>query len=749
MSAWFRGLFDITGYTYTGNWTQLVAWRYMQAAIEFLLKIFFGVKWWTIVLYLSYFAINYFVSEKIFSIYIDKKYAYIGALVYAFNPLSIYMLNEVWFLYVYSAVPLILYGCHIYFYGLKHRTLGLLACGFGTIFLTSYTRFMLIYILFFIVVFAFYFADIWKVLVKQTWRCIVFGLSLFLINLPFIFSVIYPIFSGQHEYFGGVSNYAEVFKSYWSATYHAIKSQTSSELLVPAEPTGNFGYPLTQSDLFRYFSFLYFSAIIFFLLYKQHDMSEKHTTLFSLGIFAITLGAMFRLLPTYVSENIFIYISYTLLPFLANNSAFTYRLTLGGISLLLPLALYYASRVVRIIISLWALAYCFATASILFFFHDNQKLRTVDIPENHPVYDVINSSSSVGSSSHLQGSLIYPSNYVLFARSPYPVPIDSSVPGISAGVEGNERTTTSKQINFSRYLWQLSILDTHIENLGILTLSSFFVLQDLRDNMTGVQFDYYNASDTVQQAQNADTSLIQNTGVVFVDANALYKKYTINNTDLFSFYLYLPKSLIILSWYDSILDTWIDLANRPLLVDPLAYNKPDYITSGYEIPYFTGQGISIKTWEKIPFSYYIKLSHVTSWQDVLLQFTKTFGVNWKIQYISKDIYESVICTWSTYYPISDNTLCYMDGEIPPLREFFYSLRGKHYADADHFEGNIISNARLLKNVDTADGDVYLRLSNEEQYLFILTELIGVITLLILLLVGLVVFRKNNTPVWKQ
>lgn len=733
-----KALFDITWYTRGGDRSQIISARYIQMAIEIWLKSIFWIKWWAIVLYLSYFCINYFFSEKIFAKFIDREHAYIGGLVYAFNPVSIYMLNQVWFLYVYSAIPLVIYWFYAYFYEKENNFIGLFLCGLGTIALTSYTRFMLIYIIFLTIVGLFYYRDVRALWINKTRQCIIFVLFLFFANLPFVFSILYPHYSWENNYFSGVSNYASAFKDFGSVVYTQSKEIPLSRLIVPLEPTGNFGYPLSNNNTFIDFSFLYFSAVVFFLLYKQPHLHKKHTRLLSVWVSSIVLWILLRILPNYVSEHTFIYISYDLLPFLANNSAFSYRFILSGLSLLLPLSLSYASRIFRIAISLWAIVYCLSAASTLFFFHDNSKLHTIDISKNLSIADIFHTTGNDDNLSwYSEWSLLYPSSYLLFEWAPYPVSI-GYIPWISPGIEWNERTTTPKKINFSRYLSQISILDKHIENLALLSLGSFVVIQHISNNPNKQQFDFYNDIDYLSQTRTADKNLIQNSWVDITTSNYLYRKYDIHDKNLFSFFVYLPQSIIFLSWYENILDTWIKLSDRPLLLDALSYNKPSYMHSGYTIPYITGQTIDIKTRKKTPFAYYIKISKVASWQDMVLQFNKTFGMNWKIKHIDKNIYNKATCTGAISYPLTHNTLCYMQWTFPHLYEFVdVLLSSTRYNNADHFEGNIIGNTRVIKNVtDIQDGDMYLLISNDKQYLFIISECIAVLVLSLCLLYGL-------------
>ncbi len=748
-------LFDISWYTYifAGDWTQLISWRYIQIAIEIALKSLFGLKWWVIALYLSYFAINYFLSEKILAHYIDKKYAYIGALIYTFNPLSIYMLNQIGFLYVYSAVPMIVYGLFLYFYGSKNRILGLFLCCIGTIFLTSYTRFMLIYILFFVVIALFHFKELWTLLIKHTRRCIWLIVAVFFINIPFIFSVIYPIVSEENKYFGGVGSYAETFQSMWSYSYHIHKAEDISQLLVPFEPTGNFWYPLRESKGFVYFTFLYFSSIVFFLLYKQFQMSPRHKIFLSIGSCILALGVGFRIFSHYVSEDIFIYVSYKLLPFLANNSGFGHWLTLAGISIIIPLALHYASRIIRIGIWSGAIVYCLWTVSVLFFFHDNQKLHTVNVSETNPTYTLFHNTgdNKWWTKIPVRGSLSYPSSYLIFEWAPYPLPI-SLIPGLANAIEANERTTSIRQTNFGRQISHMSGLNKNLSNLAILNISSFLVMQNIRDNISNIEFDFYNNNwDLVNQGIVASQLLMVNTGVQLSKRNALYKIYNTKDSDRFLFSLYLPSSVIFLSWYDTILDAWFDLNTRPLIVDSEAYNKPAYMESWYVVPTTSDTtDIYIKTSYKSQFSFYVKLSTISTQKDILLHLNKTFGVWWNIKKSSKKTFDRVSCDTEIYYSISKNTFCYVDQLFPSLRNMFDVFLSATYDDVDHFQGNIVGNTRVLKNPQTitSDGDIYILISNDKQYFFILMQAVALFSLIIVVSYGLYDFSKNRSKKWR-
>lgn len=748
---WFLNtLFNISGYNYVfaGDRTQLIAWRYIQIAVELLSKTIFGFKWGAIVLYASYFCINFFSSKHIITKFVDEKYAFMWALIYTFNPLSIYMLNEVWFLYVYSAIPILLAGFFMYFYEQDNKLLWLFLCWLGTIFLTSYTRFMLIYIIFLSILALFYYREVWQLWIKQTTKCIMFVLALFFMNLPFIFSVIYPIFSGEHKYFSGVSNYTKAFEWIWSYAYHAAKEEPFSKVLVPLEPTWNFGYLLRESSVFIYFSFLYFSAIVFFLLYKQGHMSARDKRYLSVSVVVVFLWAFFRLLPHYFSENTFVYITYHVFPFLANNSAFSYRLVLAGLSMLTPLSLHYAWPKVSKIISLWGILYCLGVASTLFFFRHNQKLHTVDISEANPIYTIYHGNHDA-STIPLRWSILYPNNYLLFDRAPYPVPI-GSIPWLLYAVETNERTTPAKQMNFWRYITQLSGTEEYLSNLAVLNISSFLVMNRIVNSIADVDFDFYNSGDYAGQATTASNLLLYNTWVKPGSSTPLYTRFDSKNIEYFSFSLYLPASIIFLSWYDEILQTGLDLSHIPVIIDNDAYNKPWYINSGYTIVYNSGQNISVKTSYINQFSYYVKLSHIFSGQDIFLQLNKTFGVEWRIKHSNKSMYDAIWCDLDHYYPISKNTLCYIDQIFPSLSNFRDALTSISYDDSAHFQSNILGNAWIIQHVQTdKDGNLYILITNDKQYLFIISEFIAIIVLSLILLGGLFFFTHKSQLIWKK
>lgn len=745
-------LFDISWYTYifAGDRAQLLSGRYIQVAIEMLLKVVFGLKRWAILLYTSYFAANYFLTQKILSIYISPKYAYMWALLYTFNPLSIYMLNQVWFLYVYTAVPLIIYGIHTYFFAKSLHVWGLFLAGIGTVFLTSYTRFMLLYILFFGVFALLYCKDIWTIIQKYTGKCIILCIALFFINIPFIFSVVYPAYSWENKYFGWVSNYTETYRSMWWYSYQKHKEQSLIDLIVPLEPTGNFAYELKENNYFIVFCFLYFSAILFFLLYKQFDMPKSHRIILSLWVLTISLWVTFRVLSHYVSEDIFVYISYTLLPFLANNSAFSHRLTLAGISMLLPLALHYWHRVIQILLGTGTLVYCIWVSSILLFFADNHKLNTVNVSPSNPIYSIFHGTGSeIWRTMPIRWSISYPSSYLLFDRAPYPLPINL-IPGLAHGIETNERSSSSRQMEVGKYLSNMSGLNKHIENLSILNISSFLVMQNVRNSIPGVTFDFYNnEGEFVNKSLEASKLLNNNSWVVLWNRNALYKIYNTLDADEFLFSLYLPKSLIYASDYKTILNEPFDLTARPVFVDAWAYNKPWYIKSGYIVDIHTWQKIYIKTTYKSQFSYYIKLSNIRPGQDILLQLNKTFGVWRKIKHSNQQIFDSIWCEKEFSYPISNNTFCFINTLFPSLQNILHVLFAGEYENIDHFGGNILGNTRVIHNATfiDPDGNIYILISNDKQYISIVMQAVAVSTLIVLLGMTLYYFIRRYYKIW--
>jgi|GEM_PF-4705372 len=78
----------------------------------------------------------------------------------------------------------------------------------GTIFLTGYTRLTLMYILFLIAIMLVYYKDAFLIITKKAKACILYFFIITLANLPFIFSILYPLQTQEKDYFSGVSNYS-------------------------------------------------------------------------------------------------------------------------------------------------------------------------------------------------------------------------------------------------------------------------------------------------------------------------------------------------------------------------------------------------------------------------------------------------------------------------------------------------------------------------------------------------------------
>jgi len=190
-----------------------------------------------------------------------------------------------------------------------------------------------------------------------------------------------------------------------------------------------------------------------------------------------------------------------------------------------------------------------------------------------------------------------------FDWSPYPVR-----PPFVSNIDNDIRTSPIKQANMSTYFSSITTLTERIYNLSILDISSFFVVQGIRNIPEGRHFDRYDSNtDYVTQAQIADNHLANNTGVVLVKKNELYKRYDIQDASSNSFSLYLPLSIIFLSGYENIFDTGLDLSMRPLLIDTVAYNKPLYIDGSYIVPNMQNQTLSIKMNKYQKWSYYLEV----------------------------------------------------------------------------------------------------------------------------------------------
>jgi len=202
--------------------------------------------------------------------------------------------------------------------------------------------------------------------------------------------------------------------------------------------------------------------------------------------------------------------------------------------------------------------------------------------------------------------------------------------------------------------------------------------------------------------------------------------------------LYLPKTIISLQSHKELFNTGVDLVDRTIFIDELAYKKPQYVGSGYIIPNTDELSISIKTPKKDRYAYYAKISNIQSGQDLMLQLNKTFHVGYRVKIIEKKTFDMISCEESMYYPISNNSFCWIDQRTANLHDFSNVLLAPSYKSVDHFEGNIIGNARILHDAQpNADGDMYIAIANTKTYLFTITKYIAlsVITILLLFLLG--------------
>lgn len=731
-------LSDITWSNYSGNYRQLTAWRYLNNAIELLLKLIRWAKWGAIIMYFIFFCVNYFVSKKIFSIAISSQFAWLWALLYTFNPLSIYMLNMGAFLYAYSAVPLMILWFYYCFYWSKY-SIGLLLLSIGSIFLTSYTRFTLIYPLFLLFWVMIYYKDVRKLLIEKTKKCFIAVVILLLVNLPFITTIFYPIYSGEKDYFSGVGNYASSFKSWWPFAYDNIKKTTLPNLLVPTEPMWNIWYLLTNNALWIYFSLMYFAGCLYVLFLRQYRLSSYDKKLFALASISITIGLISRILPYYVSQDIFVRISYDILPFLANDSWFSHWFTIAGISVVIVLAMKNIKNIPKNLILLWTIIYCLWSISVLFLMPLNHKLRTVDISKTPAIENILeeNYNKSIV-------WFVYPTAWVLMNWTPYPVP---NAVSFVHGMDNDVRITPTKQTQLSSYFSKIDGNNPAFSNFSIFDISSFLVMQNIRKVPEHISFDRYDGNaDYINQAAAIDMYFSQNTGLTLVETNALYKQYDMYNVTDYSFSFYLPLSIVFISWHESIFNTGINLSERPLFIDDSSYNKPSYINGDYVLTNTNTQTIDIKLREKQKWSYYLKIWWLSSWQDILLHFNKSFGVWWKVKYLDEKKYNNIPCSRDTYYPISDNTECIIENNFSLLQEFLYTLSSDKYENIEHFEGNIISNTRLINDINpNNNGDIYLLVSHDKQYLFTLTQTIAILLLFCMTLYsGFILLKSNDT-----
>ena len=706
--------------------TILNSTRYIQGFITFL-----GQKIAYILFFVGAFSSAYFLLKEKFS----KNTSFYGALLYAFNPISLYFLSQIGFCFVYFSLPLVILGFFKFFTTAKARYIIFSLLGFA--FMLSYTRATGIYALFLILVGLFHWDFIWNILKNKKKLFVVYMVTHILFFLPFLFAFLFPYFSGDNLYFAGLWNYASSHMQSWVSLYNFVNNSQFFEWFIPTDITNNIAYYIFQNGtIFQIVSLIFIFTVFLWAVFYNY---KKKDTFVSFLIVMFVCLIFVRMAAKFLPQDIFIAFVYKHFPFLANNLSWIYIIYIPIIVYLFVFCVEnanvkYGKSLLYSVLGLYIMASIFPFVN----FNNNYKLATIDvnvIPQNYRntfFQDKLERNSSM----FLPGAGLY------MDWSPYVFEFGNN--SIYQTVfMANARLVNKKQSTVNDMMHKFTSYS--IDNLNIFNLKNIFVFHDVRNPKEG-QFDFYPIEDYALKSEKYYKQLIGASDLYIKQDNPNFTQFGFKKGDDLDFFVYAPASIYAQD-IDNFFDKKLDITQKPVNIDSQSFHYPQMMKN-FTIPENNKNiHIEYKKSSLQPSKIYLKFSQIDTTQSFLLQLNQTFWISWKLKWISKQDFEEKKCesNWESF-KLTQNSNCNYKSQILDLWDIKY-LNYPSIPEENHFEWNFVWNTWLIRPNDIPnniknESELYAVIIYEKQIWYNIALVISWFTFTCLLLLTAYQELKN-------
>lgn len=683
-------------------------------------------------LFFLFFTVNFISSFLLLKQFFSKKSSIFWALIYSFNPVSLLFLNLTWFIFAYTSLTIILLS--VYYIINSKRYIFIIILLLWLIFLTSYTRLLWIYFVFLVLIWLFYYKEIFKFLQGNKWFSLFVIISTILLLSPFVFANIYPyIVDWEREYFSWVGNYASTWLSWWEGMYNSILYQPFYEKIILSELTSNFAKSFQKNIFFILISIIFiFGTFIYSFFIKKHKYNTFHKYLSVIFIFIIFIVVW----PHFLSKDIFIDIAYKYFPFIANNTNWLYVVIIPIVSFVFAYAIDGSKNiVVKNLLYILGSLYLFVSVFPFLNFSNNEKLtimRLKDFPNNYVATFHVKQKE-------IKAALFLPDSNLYFQWSPYHLSLTNNNYYQSI-FSSNSRLVNTKQANLYSTLQAVKSSDLLI-NTALFNLKNIFVFKDVK-NAKEWQFDFFPIRDYEAEAKEYYEKLSSNESLYIKQDNENFAQFGLKDDDKYEYFLYSPGKIekYTMEEFFSTGNT-IDIYQKPVNIDPDSFNKSAEIDA-FQIPE-ENKNIKI-TYKKSnfqPTKIYLKIRQVDVNKNFLVQLNQTFGMSWKLKWITKEEFEEKQCI-DEYreYDITQNKYCNYKAQILDTPDTKY-LHREQVPNSQHFEWNFVGNTWLIKPENIPEDmksqdELYAVIIYEKQIWYNYTLIVSGITLIILLFLTL-------------
>lgn len=657
------------------------------------------------VLYFIYLFSSFYFAYKLLRIKYKFKPAIFGAIFFSINPVSIHLMWEVWYMFSYISLPIIVYSLYRLYNFEDNSYLFLFAL--GEVLFISYTRITGLYFTLFLLLSLFFYKKIYNLFFFK--RQLLFKLIFisFIIYLPFLFSLIYPNINGDTELFSWIWNYTKDSLSYSKNYYFYLRDNDFIKSLYVSGFIPNFDWLFQKTFFFKIFGIFYFLYILSLALYfnlinKDKNIENKFIYYIS---FLLILFIIFFNSASFISLNKFTIIFYKYYPFLTNNFKWLYIVYIPLLTILLTFIFDQIKN--KYLKNLnYILLLCFLLLSLIpfIFFQINEKVSLVkeeQIPVTYKEVFFIDKWIR-------EWTLFFPSTKLLYLWNNYP--LDITWWNYKKILSSNPRYINQKQSFINN---QIANNVFNFNNILFFNLKNIFLFKDITVS-DYKQFDYYDKINT-KVKENLDFRKIDNN--IYLEKvidNSRYNKYRAKDSNNYEFFIYSPWKIIkeqINLFFNNYSQKLFNIFDKPLVLDDNSFNKPLFLND-FKIPeenknIFINYKTSLNNREK----HYLKVSNFDWLEPFLIQLNLTYWNDWELRFINQKEYEKTKCiNWKKDFIITQNSYCYYNQKYFWLTDIKYLFNLK-INNENHFEWNFIWNTWYI------DPKKYIEKISKDQELY--------------------------------
>ncbi|PID83995.1 hypothetical protein CSB09_03095 [Candidatus Gracilibacteria bacterium] len=545
----------------------------------------------------------------------------------------------------------------------------------------SYTRLTGIYILLFLFLAIYFHKFIFNILKKDKKSVILTLISSLSIISPFLFSLVFPYIDGNNNYFLGPQNYANHFAGFQDKLWERLSQKSMVYDFIPSEILHDFANNFQQGNIFIILGLIFIVGnSIYFLFSKKRKPLD--TYVISILLFLIFFHGSAKFLNAEYFTSIIKYF-----PFITNNLDWLFIIYIPLLTYIFSYNLTHSKRKYIFTISLFI--YIFISLFPLLNFPNNFKSQLVDINAMSEPYKKTfftkNNDNPV--------SILYPQHTLHIKGNPYHIKISNNYNYILP-FNKDSRLSGKKQSN----LYDKANQYAYFPYYYLFNIKNIFVFKDIEE--FDKKLDWYSGKNLKQKSEKKLQELYANDNLYIKQDNSSFTQFGFSYDGEYEYLLYAPNTILKKDINEMFSGTGkLDISQKIINIDTESFHKPQKIEN-FEIPE-ENRNLAIR-YKKAYHQHtkiYAKFGNIDPKKPFIIQLNRTFGMSWKLKWISKKEFEEEKCI-DAYkkFPVTQNVYCNYKPTIIDLADTKY-LDYPKVKEENHFEGNFIGNTWLVEPDD--------------------------------------------------